>query len=108
MVKFIYHYRGYHGCDSKCGVEIIEDRNGQVTVIFTELLCNQGTSITNMIEKLATEIYYKYLSHKPVNDIRWLEHYPKDFFGGETYDEVSLEWDGEKFIRPKWKRIYKI
>lgn len=102
---FIYNYKGYWGFDSKCGVEIKRD-NDKVTVILTELPDNPGTSVTNMIEHLATMIYHQFLKDVLVENITWIEHYIESF-AGETFDKVKMEWDGQRFKNPKWERIKK-
>jgi hypothetical protein len=99
----IFHYKGFHGCDSKCGLEI-KRHDEKITVVLTELDDNPGTSVTNMIEHLATMVYHQFLKGIPVENITWIEHYPKTSFG-ETFDRVFLHWNGEIFSNPKWERI---
>lgn len=101
----IIHYKGFWSCDSKCGMKIIrDDREGQVTVSLTELPDNPGTSVTNMIEQLATMVYIKFLKDTPIERITWIEHYPKTS-SGEIFDKVIMDWDGQKFSNPRWERI---
>lgn len=99
----VYHYKGFHGFPSKCGVDIV--KHDTFTVILTELPDNPGTSITNMIETLATIIYHQFLNGVPVEKIIWIEHYPPSIHREETFDEVTFEWDGKYFFSPRWKRI---
>ena len=107
MLK-ILHYLGYGECHSKCGYEI-KDFGGEITVILTELKDNPGTSVTNKVEFIASLIYSKYLSDKPVSDIKWIEHYPRRGKIEETFDLVELTWLVEKkmFITPRWSRLSK-
>lgn len=101
----IYYFKGFGGCDSKCQYEIEKLDEIKVKVTLTELGDNRGTSITNMYEQLATEIYQKYLSSMYIENITWIEHYIGEGVFGETFDEVSLKWDGQKFHSPKWKNL---
>jgi len=41
----------------------------------------------------------------PLESIRWVEHYPATSFREETYDEVTLDWNGQRFVNPRWKRL---
>jgi hypothetical protein len=100
----IYHYKGYWNCDAKCDVEIKKEQR-KVTVILTELPDNPGTSVTNMVEHLATKIYHEFLSRTPIEDIAWIEHYPANRIRKETFDKVMMEWDGKNFAHPQWKRM---
>ena len=124
-----FDYKGYHGCESHCKIEIhrfpesrtLESAQGKTkigttVVIATELLeSNQGTSITNLAEQIATEVCIK---HKidPLSLI-WIEHYPpreskwsKDEEEG-TYSIVTFElceasWRDNALRHPNWKYIH--
>ena len=107
--KFRFNYQGYWGCDSHCELEIIGN-----LVIATEVESNQGTSITNMAEHLATRICYHY-SLDPQSLI-WIEHYPERGHDWnihpipESWDLVNfdrgVQTDGTpRFLHPKWKRL---
>jgi hypothetical protein len=99
-------YKGLFGYPSKCGLGI-ETAQDKVRVTLTELLDNEGTSITNIIEHLATMVYHQFLYGIEVTRIQWIEHYPacEEFDSEETFDEVEMLWDDERFSSPKWKRI---
>lgn len=103
----IFHYKGFHGCDSKCGLEI-KSNGTKVTVILTELDDNSGTSVTNMVEQIATMVYRKYFAGVPAESIIWIEHYPPDpkstitRHREGTFDKVILQWNGKRFSKPNW------
>ena len=107
----IYHYEGFNKRPAKCGLEFIKEE-GRVTVIMTELDDNPGTSVTNMVELLATKIYNEHLKDNyAIDQVQWIEHYPeRSHMPGknmieETWDEVKMKWDGKKFEHPKWKHL---
>lgn len=106
-VEETLYYEGLHKSRSKCGLNIFQ-RGEKIIVIFSELPDNPGTSITNFIEHLATMVYRQKLSDYPVKSIRWFEHYPRNRIREETLDEVFLDWNGERFYNPRWKRVYRI
>ena len=103
----IYFYAGFWGCEAKCGLNIIKN-DDKAIVIFTELPDNHGTSVTNFIENLATQIYHKRLNEYPIENIRFIEHYIYEGIAKkETFDLVDFEWDGKTFCHPRWKRFSK-
>ena len=101
----ILNYKGFWNCNGKCGMDIKEQKN-KCIVVFTELPDNTGTSITNMYEHLATELFNQVLSKRyTYNQIMWIEHYPKESRSEgypESYDEVIMEYDDRRFKHPKW------
>lgn len=101
-------YKGFGNCDSICGFEILKYESKAV-VILTELEENLGTSITNFYEHLATIIYETRLKPMPVENVRWLEHYPySSLLKAETYDAVILKYDGKRFHSPRWTHLARI
>lgn len=107
----IYHYKGYSGCRSICGLKIIRRFLGEIYVVLTELKDNQGTSITNAIENIATKIYKEYMQDTAVHDIHWIEHYGQCSYKkdgtakDESFSLVKLTWNNQKgcFQDPKWQ-----
>lgn len=100
----IYHYQGYGTHPSKCGLKILE-KEGNIYVLFTELDDNPGTSVTNSIEMLATQIYNELFKDNNPKDITWMEHYPAYGTYPASLDVVKMDWDGERYISPSWRRI---
>lgn len=104
-------YKGYWDCDCVCGLELVFSdaivKGGKkVKVILTELDENTGTSVTNMIEQLATLVYHRYLEGVPTENITWIEHYPERGTRKEipeTFDQVEMKWDSKQFRHPVWK-----
>lgn len=117
-----FHYKGYHGCPSFCRLRVFEpdpekaeERNTPTVVILTETDDNPGTSITNRIEHLATEVFK--LLEKPERGITVIEHYEDRAFIGERalfkeeFDRVTLTWTQchhcQGFSDPRWNPIAK-
>jgi hypothetical protein len=111
--NMLYRFKGLHGCDSCCLLRIYTDGNFYV-VIFTELANNPGTSVTNMIETLATNVLRQFLGLDKWSCVRWFEHYPergdRHHSIQETFDEVTFAWFGTSTKRDphyesaQWKR----
>ena len=96
----IYNYTGFHGCECICNLEIIKN-----LVIATELNENEGTSITNMAEHLATLICQEF-EIEPKHLI-WIEHYPvrpgRSRQLPASYDLVQFNLDSLGTFRdPRW------
>lgn len=105
-----FDFKGQWDSPSKCGLKIIRRKDGKTMAIATEIYRqNPGTPVTEWCAPLASQIL-KNLDEKPENFI-FVEHTPdlksKLTFYGETFDLVDFEWDGTKFINPKWKRLSK-
>ncbi len=109
-------YKGFHGCDSKCRVEIWTDaRELKAAVVLTELVDNPGTSVTNYVEELATLVLplVETLCECPPQSIIWIEHYEKvpqrtaerwhHYLLDESWGVVSLRWTGTRYESPTWK-----
>lgn len=87
--KFEFKFKGFHNCQSVCRVEIIRDAEANV-IIFTELAENHGTSVTNAMELLLSQL----LTVKPeLNDEKTIiiEHYSSEAYeSGKQEPEYSL------------------
>ena len=112
---FRYEYTGFHGCVSVCNLEIYNN-----LVICSERADNEGTSITNMAEHLATETISKQFDITP-SQLIWVEHYPATFdsrgyeLHAESWSLVFFNLTGgnhfEKvfeFSNPRWVSIEKV
>ena len=84
-----------------------------LAVVLTELHNNPGLSVTNCYEYLATDIAIGLMEEGTVDDpstVRWIEHYEAwpargRLWAQDTWDEVTMEWDGEQFGLPTWRRL---
>ena len=112
--KFELDYTSNSAFIARCEVDIYKELgsyNRLVIVILTQIAENQGKSITNAFERIATEI----VRQKRLNPHRvlWIEHYPDRNKGGgknsildESYSLVSLDWVALKIARaPGWNHI---
>jgi len=112
MISF--YYKGFDGCKSFCGLDIIKTGTDIVTVIFTELFGNPGTPVANFIEQLATILYDSQLRYLkiPATNIMWIQYRPQGLSAegqpiAEAYDQVIFEWDGLRFRSPRLVHIPK-
>ncbi|NOZ02513.1 MAG: hypothetical protein GXP54_11565 [Deltaproteobacteria bacterium] len=106
-IDIIYDFKGLWEVDSKCGLKVIDTDEASVFIVTELFNENPGTSITNFCAQLATELRARY--NVPHDRFIYIEHCPdrgsRLEFQQETFDLVTLKWDGERFISPKWKRI---
>ncbi len=102
-----------------CGLDIVEYENGVNCVVLTERNDNNALSITNVCDRIASQIYADYLPGIPENKIVWMEHYPAKK-GGKAYIDLVL-FDFEvvpsqgtgpataatlRFYHPSWHRLF--
>ena len=104
---FKYPYSGFFGCESVCTLEII----GNV-VICSERDDNEGTSITNMAEHLATRVCYNFGIRAA--DLVWIEHYEdqpltpyirEDHWSYVRFTYSTGDDEVERFFDPKWRHV---
>ena len=109
-----WHYKGYHGVKSVCYLRLYKPREPRPAIaIFTELESNEGTSITNRIEVLAT-MAWEFIQ-KPENPPEVIEHYTNRGVHNPHTDRWQfpeqfdlLEFDRKpdhSFEKPRWRRI---
>jgi hypothetical protein len=104
-----HEYSGLHGCTSKCGLDVWRVF-GQTIVMLTELPDNPGTSVTNYVEQIATELvpfvtlFAKGQGGSP-ESIIWIEHYERAEGSplADTWDRVRLQWNGVRYHSPVWE-----
>jgi hypothetical protein len=87
-----YPYRGFHGCDAWCQLEIPSLGDDHIVVIVTEVKDNPGTSITNCAEHLAHWVCLEF-EIEPTRLI-WTEHYG---YPSETAPQVPRTYDLVRF-----------
>ena len=104
----LYLYRSSSGCPSYCWLHIYTTP-GQTVALATELDENPGTSVTNMAERLATEVARTFgLS---LNTLVWIEHYPaRQGLSGrprlpESFDQVTFTRTSHGLQHPEWRRL---
>ena len=97
-----YEFKGFHGCNSICNISLWNN-DERAVVVFHERDDNEGTSITNMSEHLATEIKNIFLPYFDDKAIHWFEHYCYTDIFHDTWDEITYETQHEKYAHPKRK-----
>ena len=105
----VFDYEGYYNCASYCWLRIYFSPQ-QTVVIVSESETNSGTSITNMIEGIATLVSYQY--ELDVQKTIWIEHYPEEFNGrsplfAESFSLVEFDW-GSHYAFPYQRAIQPI
>ena len=105
-----FDYPGQWGTPSRCGLKVIQRKDGKKVVIATEIYRqNPGTPVTEWVAPLATQIM-QHTEGEPETFI-FIEHTPdlrsKLTFYEETFDRVTFDWDGINFTNPKWSRLTK-
>jgi hypothetical protein len=109
--KYMDHYFDYSGhwdSPSRCGLKIINRKDGKTLAIATEIYRqNPGTPVTEWCAPLATQIMKSLNS--TYDRFIFVEHTPDmgsklDFYH-ETFDLVNFEWNGESLVNPKWRRL---
>jgi len=103
-----FDYPGQWDTPSHCGLKIVNRKDGSIIAIVTEIYRqNPGTPVTEWCAPLATQIYISFGNNN--TPFIFIEHTPdlrsKLTFYGETFDLVNFDWDGEKFINPRWTRL---
>lgn len=97
MTQEFYHkFKGFGMNPSKINVRIFSD-DGENFVLFIDI--NEGTSVTNASEQLATEIVEK-MNFNP-QDCRFFETYSQ--YNYEDIDEIEYTWKGLIAENPQWK-----
>ena len=110
----VFAYRGYHGCPSHCRLRVYEpdperpeEAGRPPVVIATEREDNPGTSVTNRIERIASEVFR--LLERPEAGITVVEHYEDRRFLGakplarESFALVTMTWTRfQGFVGPRW------
>lgn len=105
-----YDFKGLWDSPSRCGLRIINRKDGKTLVIVTEIYRqNPGTAITECIAPLAMQILEE--KHLSPEELIIIEHAPdlksKLSFNGETFDLVSFKMDTGRFTNPLWTRLSK-
>lgn len=109
-INMEYQFPGVAGFLSQCNLHVLVQPGCQPIAVMTEIPENPGTSVTNAVERIATKIYWEFLSGncRP-KDVRFIEHYPGFTSKEETWDLVTLQWNDVKkeYFGPSWRRIRK-
>lgn len=106
-----HQYKGIGDCDSQCYIRIYEGfgrDEGMVVVIVTQIIEDDGTSITNWVEQLATAITTA--ERISPNRLIWIEHYPEerdefDVESEESYKRVTFDYSRGAYRDPEWHHI---
>ena len=94
-----FDYKGYHGCESHCLIDLYRHPNDLTVVVATEPdydVEDSGTSVTNAAEHIATEVCKQY--NIPMLKLVFIEHYDYQSFHSRGREET---WDLVTFTRER-------
>ena len=97
-----FKFKGFHNCESCCGLEITHTDMG-VVVVVTEVEDNKGTSVTNAAEVLFQAVCERF-SLNP-DEVIFIEHYSAGWMSNaeETFDLVYFSENNSTYTI--WSRI---
>lgn len=102
------NFSGFNGYKSFCYLAAKKE-DDQLHILLIHPDSNKeassaGTSVTNAIEIIASELYKKYLNNFKPSDIHWYDYCRSNTYQGmpEKCDRVLLEYQYEKFKNPDW------
>jgi hypothetical protein len=107
-----YRFRGLHGREAWCALEILHASRGRTVVIATEIKDNPGASITNAWEQLAYGVCVDFAIDP--SKLVWIEHYGYPSPSGpnqpRTYDFVTFTvlppGHDAVLARPSWRPMH--
>ena len=107
----LYHYDGFID-PSTCQLRVLTDGQAAI-VVATELDSNEGTSVTNAYERIASKVVQEFGLNP--HRTRFYDHYTAHSTSleasvqqtdeKETYAEVTLSWEGQEATSPQWRAI---
>lgn len=99
-------HKPYIGLEGVYGIEAFKIRMGHVVVILTELLHNEGKSITNASEEIATLAmeHLRHSNHLTPGRVIWIERYPGEIPDQETLEWITYKWT-EKLVSSEIKYV---
>jgi hypothetical protein len=105
----IFHFSGKWEMPSLCGVYIRRKDYGTLVVLTEMYEENPGSSVTGLVEIVATEVVNKY-GIDPMTAV-FIVHNPErsskyEFFA-EMFYKANMRWDGEKFVEVDWEKVEK-
>lgn len=105
LVDETYTWTGFGKWDSRCRIRIFHPHPEQIVVIASDLGGDNGTSITNCAEGLATLVVRDF-ALDPVL-LLWIEHYPynRQEDPHAEFSRVQFAWNGSKATNARWSPI---
>jgi hypothetical protein len=98
--EFVHVFKGFGRVPSSCLVKMLSD-DGETMICFIDL--NDGTSVTNASEQLASEIVNEY--NLDPYDCRFFETYQQ--YNYDSFDEIEYRWTDKhnkwEAKEPEWR-----
>jgi len=104
----IYPFTGQWEAPSRCGIKVVNRKDGRTLVIVTEIYRqNPGTPVTEWCAPLAAMLLKEFKCK--AEDFIFIEHTPDlqsklDFYS-ETFDHVTFEINEQILVNPRWTRL---
>jgi hypothetical protein len=94
----------------QCAIDIARYDNGVHCAMMTESKNNKGLSVTNICNRIATQVYARFLADISADKIVWLEHSPASRMHKAHVDIIQFQHTLQKgivsFTTPQWKRFF--
>ena len=106
----VFHFKGKWEMPSLCGLYIRKQENGTLVILTEMYEENPGSSVTGMVEAIATEVVKKYridpltagfIVHNPERSSKY------EFFA-EMFYRAEMHWDGERYSGVEWEKIERL
>jgi hypothetical protein len=104
-----HEFFGYHGHRGHCRIQVYLVDGERPLIVAQELIANDGTSITNMVQYLAAEVIERYLTSDMLDPglppFIWLEVYERD----ESMRRAGItpSWSSVVFKSYTRERVYR-
>ena len=88
----------------------IEEKKNILNICFTNLEENNGASVVNFFEEIATQLYHRQLKQTFGNThkINWYNHIPAVHFGRESFQHVPMTFSNNNFHGASFRSLEKI
>jgi hypothetical protein len=91
-----------------CGLDIVRYDNGIYCAMMTEDAHKKGISITGICDRIAAQVYKKFMNDMPPDRIIWLEHSSAGRSHKASVDLIQFQYNHKDglFTNPQWKRFF--
>lgn len=111
-LETVFDFPPPSGPGSKCRLRIFRAEGGKTIIVISHIPGSRGTSITNAIEEVATEVMRKYPEHfsSPDREPVWVQNYPQGSLLGLEEEAlvhfVTFKRAGGVLVEPRWEQVF--